>query len=88
MTAQEYYQRHALAQGPVNTDRLSDYHSLDLRVDKTFLFKKWVLKLYLDVYNVYNRRNEEVAQLSYDFTRSTPIHGLPIIPSFGIRGEF
>jgi outer membrane receptor protein involved in Fe transport len=76
------------AQGPVNTSRLADYHSLDLRVDKTFLFKKWVLKIYLDIYNVYNRRNEEVAQLSYDYTRSTPIVGLPIIPSFGIRGEF
>jgi TonB family protein len=79
---------YSAAQGPVNTDRLADYHSLDLRVDKTFLFKKWVLKIYLDIYNVYNRRNEEVAQLSFDFTRSTPIHGLPIIPSFGIRGEF
>jgi TonB family protein len=79
---------YSAAQGPVNTARLADYHSLDLRVDKTFLFRKWILKIYLDLYNVYDRRNEEVAQLSYDFTRSTPIHGLPIIPSFGIRGEF
>ncbi len=79
---------YSAAQGPVNTGRLADYNSLDLRVDKTFLFKKWVLKLYLDLTNVYNRRNEEVAQLSYDYTRTTPTLGLPIIPSFGIRGEF
>ena len=79
---------YAPAQGAVNTERLGDYHALDLRVDKTFLFKKWVLKLYLDVFNVYNRRNEEVAQLSFDYTRSTPVRGLPIVPSFGIRGEF
>ena len=76
------------AQGPPNTGRLASFNSLDLRADKTFLFKKWVLKLYLDVTNVYNRRNDEVAQLSYDYTRSTPIKGLPIIPSFGVRGEF
>ena len=76
------------AQGAVNTARLANFHSLDLRVDKTFVFKKWVMKIYLDLYNVYNRRNEEVAQLSYDYTRSTPIRGLPIIPSFGLRGEF
>ena len=76
------------AQGPVNTGRLASFHSLDLRADKTFVFKKWVLKVYVDVTNVYNRRNEEVAQLSYDYTRSTPVKGLPLIPSFGIRGEF
>ncbi|MEO6954869.1 MAG: TonB-dependent receptor [Polyangia bacterium] len=76
------------AQGPVNTGRLASFNSLDLRADKTFLFKKWVLKVYLDITNVYNRRNDQVAQLSYDYTRSTPIKGLPIIPSFGIRGEF
>ncbi len=79
---------YSAAQGSVNTARLAAFHALDLRVDKTFLFKKWVLKLYLDVTNVYNRRNEEVAQLSYDYTRATPVKGLPLIPSFGIRGEF
>ena len=79
---------YAAAQGPVNTGRLAAFHAVDLRVDKTFLFKKWVMKVYLDVTNVYNRRNEEVAQLSYDYTQSTPVKGLPLIPSFGIRGEF
>lgn len=73
---------------PVNTARLADFHSLDFRIDKTFLFKKWVLKAYLDIINIYNRRNQEVAQPSYDFTRNTPIVGLPIIPSLGVRGEF
>lgn len=71
-----------------NTARLTDYHSLDFRIDKTFLFKKWLLKVYLDVFNLYNRQNQEVNQPSYDFTRNQPVVGLPVIPSFGVRGEF
>jgi hypothetical protein len=76
------------AKGPVNTARLDAYHQLDLRFDKTFLFQRWVLKLYLDITNVYNHQSAEVNQPSFDFTRSTALTGLPIIPSFGIRGEF
>jgi TonB family protein len=76
------------ARGPVNTARLDAYHSLDLRVDKTFLFKRWVLKLYLDISNIYNHANPELNQPSYDYTKSQPITGLPILPAFGIRGEF
>jgi TonB family protein len=76
------------APAAINTGRLADFHSLDLRFDKTFLFKRWLLKVYLDITNLYNRANEEVNQPSYDFTRRAAITGLPIIPSFGIRGEF
>jgi TonB family protein len=79
---------YAPANGPVNTARLGDYHALDLRVDKTFLLKQWVLKVYLDLMNVYNHANPEQTQPSYDFTQRAVITGLPIIPSFGVRGEF
>jgi len=75
------------ARGPVNTTRLADFHSLDLRVDKTFLFRTWTLRIYLDIINVYNRQNQEVVQPAYDFSRTQPITGLPILPSFGIRAE-
>ena len=76
------------AQGPVNTGRLAAFNQLDLRFDKTFLFQRWILKLYLDVTNVYNNQNVEVNQPNFDFTRRTALTGLPIIPSFGIRSEF
>lgn len=79
---------YAPANGPINTARISDYHALDFRVDKTFLFKRWLLKLYLDISNVYNHANAEQSQPSFDFTRRAEITGLPIIPSFGVRGEF
>ena len=76
------------AQGAVNTGRLPAFNQLDLRVDKTFLFQRWVLKAYLDITNVYNNANVEVSQPNYDFTRRAALTGLPIIPSFGIRAEF
>ena len=41
-----------------NALRLSNTHSLDLRVDKEFYFKKWVLNLYLDIQNAYNFQSE------------------------------
>jgi hypothetical protein len=76
------------AQGPVNTGRLEAYHQLDLRFDKTFMFKRWLLKVYLDITNVYSHQNVEVNQPSFDYTRRAAITGLPILPSFGVRGEF
>jgi TonB family protein len=78
---------YAPAQGPVNTGRLGAFHQLDIRFDKTFLFQRWVLKLYLDITNIYNRQNIELNQPNFDFTRTAALTGLPIVPSFGIRGE-
>lgn len=37
-----------------NTKRLPAFHQLDVRVDKSFFFKKWSLILYADIQNVYN----------------------------------
>jgi hypothetical protein len=37
-----------------NTQRLTVFHQLDLRVDKEYYFKKWSLNLYLDIQNLYN----------------------------------
>lgn len=37
-----------------NTERLPAFHQLDVRVDKSFFFKKWSLILYADIQNIYN----------------------------------
>lgn len=37
-----------------NQLRLPASHQLDVRIDKEFYFKKWMLNLYVDVQNVYN----------------------------------
>lgn len=41
-----------------NQDRLRSFHQLDIRVDKTYYFKKWSLNLYIDLQNVYNFKSE------------------------------
>ena len=37
-----------------NSLRLPNAHQLDMRIDKEFYYKKWMLNLYADVQNVYN----------------------------------
>lgn len=41
-----------------NSLRLPDTHQLDMRIDKEFYFKKWVLNLYTDIQNVYNFKTQ------------------------------
>lgn len=71
-----------------NCERLPAFHQLDLRVDKRFVYDRWLLNLYLDVQNVYNRSNPEGLFYNYDLSRYSYQSGLPILPSLGIRGEF
>lgn len=73
--------------GPINGGRLPVFHQLDLRVDKKFVFKKWILTLYLDIQNVYNFRAKEFTRYNYNYTQRSYVMGLPIIPSIGIKGE-
>ena len=74
--------------GNVNADRLATFHQLDLRLDKSFTFKWWKLSIYLDIQNLYYAKNPEALAYSYDYAQSQPITGLPILPVFGIRGDF
>lgn len=41
----------------VNSERTSVFHQLDIRVDKKYYFKKWVLDIYLDIQNFYNQQS-------------------------------
>jgi len=41
-----------------NSLRLPNTHQLDLRIDKEFYFKKWVLNFYTDIQNVYNFKSQ------------------------------
>ena len=74
--------------GPRNGGRLAPFHQLDLRVDKTWTWRYLKLNVYADVQNVYNRRNVEGTQYSYDFQQKKTIAGLPILPTLGAKLEF
>ena len=69
-------------------ERMPSFISLDLRVDKRFLFKRWILAVYVDVSNVTNNHNVEGYAYSYDYGARAPVTGLPIIPSLGLRASF
>ncbi len=71
-----------------NSERLPIFHTLDLRVDKRWVFKAWQLSTYLDVQNVYNNQNPEAVSYNFDYTARAYVNGLPILPSLGVRADF
>jgi TonB family protein len=73
--------------GAVNSGRLGAFHQLDLRVDKKWIFPRWILDVYLDIQNVYNRSNPEGISYNFDFRQQKVQQGLPILPILGVRGD-
>jgi TonB family protein len=73
--------------GAINSGRSNAFHRLDVRIEKSWQVRRGSIAAYLDVQNAYNRPNEEGRSYNYNFTRSGVISGLPILPTFGIRGE-
>ncbi len=74
--------------GAVNSSRLPAFHQLDLRVDKRWVFELWQLTAYLSLSNVYNRANAEDVGYNYDYTKQQNVSGLPLLPIFGMKGQF
>lgn len=72
----------------IYSERLPDYHSLNLRVDKRFHFSKSNIVLYISVWNVYGREN--IWGYSWDETRNKikPNKSWSTLPVFGIEYEF
>lgn len=70
------------------SERLPLFHQLDVRVDKRWQFRSWRLSAYLDVQNVYNNQAVEGRVYNYNYSQNQYQTGVPIIPSFGLRGEF
>lgn len=68
--------------------RLPDFFQLDVRIDKRFVFQRWMLAFYVDCQNVTNRANVEATTYNYDYTKVQYVTGLPIIPAAGVRAEW
>ncbi len=73
--------------GAPSSQRVDLQHQLDVRVDRTWKFQRWKLAAYLDISNVYLNAAAISYQYNFDYTERTAITTLPIIPSFGLRGE-
>ena len=74
--------------GATNSGRQPPFHQLDLRVDRLWTFDTWKLTGYLDIRNVYNQANGSERVYSYDYAEEERSTEIPIVPSFGLRGEF
>lgn len=61
---------------------------LDLRAEKKWIYDLWSFALYLDVQNVTNHLNEEFHVYDYRFRQQGSIQGVPILPTFGVKGRF
>lgn len=48
----------------LNSNRLGNFHQLDVRVDKRWFMKKWSIDLYLDIQNLYNFTAEQAPILN------------------------
>jgi hypothetical protein len=81
-----------------NSFRLGSFHQLDIRIDKTYFFKKWSLNLYVDIQNIYNFQADNPPQYTnadkngminiYDVngnwigTKEQPPPGVPVDQQF------
>ena len=79
--------------GPLYAERLDDYHRLDLRASRATRAGRGELRFFVDVQNVYDRRNErgrDVEDEKVRFENGVPVVTFPrkqwfgIIPSVGM----
>ena len=88
MEQSKEYNKGILDTERINSERMPDYHSLNLRVDKRFYFSGSNLILYLSVWNVYGREN--VAMYVWNEVDNKPDvqYQWSTLPVLGIEYEF
>lgn len=88
----------------INGDRLSNFHQLDIRVDKKYFFNKWSIMFYVDIQNLYNFQLDSQGYLvrekdnngNYITTnnganyvlKNIPSSSGTVLPTIGIMVEF
>jgi hypothetical protein len=81
--------------GTHNAGRFGPYHRLDLRASRRFDTRRGHVLAFVDVFNVYNRKNPQALDYAV-FVNGTrvsvqtdrPDAYLPVMPSFGVTWEF
>ena len=71
-----------------NSLRFSANHSLDIRVDKLWFFSGWSLITYIDIQNIFSRKN--ITGVRWDPRTQSPEfnESIGILPSIGISAVF
>ena len=68
--------------------RIQPNHSLDLRIDRRWNFESWNLIAYLDIQNVYNRKNSSSVRWDFKENKVDESSSIGLLPSIGISVEF
>jgi hypothetical protein len=63
------------------------FAQLDIRLDKKWIYNKWIFNAYVDLQNVTDRSNPEQQEFNFNYQRSQYGNGFPIYPIIGLRGE-
>jgi TonB-dependent receptor-like protein/carboxypeptidase-like protein len=72
-----------------NAERLSAGHALDLRVDRRWNFSTWNLITFIDIQNVYNRKNIQAYRWDVRNQKVESTGGaIGILPTIGVSAEF
>lgn len=72
-----------------NELRLPASHALDVRLDKRWPFEQWNLITYIDIQNIYNRKNPNPPRWDARLrSAATSDSQIGILPSIGISAEF
>jgi TonB family protein len=74
--------------GNPDAARAPGFFQADVRIDRRFVYDKWIFTGYLDVQNATNRTNPEALFPNYNCQGYSTLTGLPIFPTLGLRAEF
>ena len=73
-----------------NSARLLPYHRVDVSISRDFIWYGQSFEWFVQVFNVYSRRNEWFVQYNLEDATAEPevVKMLPIIPSLGVNFKF
>jgi hypothetical protein len=81
--------------GPVRDLRAPAYPRLDVRATRTFRLERGTLRLFVDIFNAYDRENKVGFDDHYAWVAQGQLHVrktsgtmLPLLPSAGVSWEF
>ena len=72
----------------IGSERLPDYHRLDIRVDRNFKMDGWKMGMFFELINAYDQKNLSGYLYNADYTSRKPVYQMKLMPSFGIKAEF
>jgi hypothetical protein len=71
-----------------NSARTGVNHSLDIRVNRRWVMTSWVLNVYIDIQNLYNKKSSEPPDWDQQKNQVVEQERLGIVPTIGVRVEF